>query len=179
MDFEALGAWFSWVLVPLDHVFWFPRPVSRDMRGACQVAVLTLMIRATRGRSIDRDDLIIWVAILAIQKLWGPLICDDFRVGSIASRNRLRLASLFGAILVVLGNQNRCPNSILEPFFSMSFSKAFWHRNLVDFWRLKTRKIAIFFWKNNDFHKISFFDTDPKNKAFSFHFRKPKRRKFQ
>ena len=51
MDFEALGAWFSWILVPLDDVFWFPRPVSRDMRGACQVADLTLMIRATRGRS--------------------------------------------------------------------------------------------------------------------------------
>ena len=51
MDFEALGAWFSWILVPLDHVFWFPPPVSRDMRGACQVADLTLMIMATRGRS--------------------------------------------------------------------------------------------------------------------------------
>ena len=51
MDFEALGARFSWILVTLDAVFWFLRPLSRDMRGACQVADLTLMIRATRGRS--------------------------------------------------------------------------------------------------------------------------------
>ena len=51
MDFEALGAWFSWILVPLDDVFWLPCRLSRNMRGACQVADLTLMIRATRGRS--------------------------------------------------------------------------------------------------------------------------------
>ena len=37
--------------MPLDDVFLFPRPVSRDIQGACQVADLTLMIRATRGRS--------------------------------------------------------------------------------------------------------------------------------
>ena len=95
------------------------------MRGACQVADLTLMIRATRGRSIDREDLIICVAILVVQKLCRPLFSDEAGVISIASRNRLRLASLFGAILVVLGNQNRCPNSILEPFFPMSSSKTF------------------------------------------------------
>ena len=130
-------------------------------------------------RGADQEDLTICVAILVVPKLWYPLISDEPGVISIASRNRLRLTSLFGAILVVLGGQNRCPNSILELFFSMSFSKAFWHRNLVDFWRLKTRKIAIFLWKNNDFHKISFFDKDPKNIEFSFHFRKPERRKFQ
>ena len=53
MDFEALGARFSWILEPLDDVFGLPRPVSRNMRGACKVADLTLMIRATRGRSMD------------------------------------------------------------------------------------------------------------------------------
>ena len=37
--------------MPLDDVFCFPRRVSRNVRGACQVADLTLMIRATRGRS--------------------------------------------------------------------------------------------------------------------------------
>ena len=52
MDFKALRAQFSWILEPLDDVFGLPRPVSRNMRGACQVADLTLMIRATRGRSI-------------------------------------------------------------------------------------------------------------------------------
>ena len=95
------------------------------MCEAFQVEDLALMIRATRGRSIDRVDLIICKASFAVQKSQGPLVSDDLRVSSITSRNRLRLATLFGAILVVLGNQNRCPNSILEPFFPMSFSKAF------------------------------------------------------
>ena len=130
-------------------------------------------------RGADQVDLIICVAILVVQKLWLPLTCDDSRVICIASRNKLRLTSLFGPILVVLGGPNRCPNSIWEPFFSMSFSKAFWHRNFIDFWKLETRKIAIFLKENYDFHKISFFDKDPKNIEFSLHFRRPERRKFQ
>ena len=130
-------------------------------------------------RGADQEDLIICLAIWTLYKRRPPLPCDDFRASSIASRNKLRLTSLFGAILVVLGGPNRCPNSILEPFFSMSFSKAFWHRNFIDFWKLETRKIAIFLKENNDFHKISFFDKDPKNIEFSLHFRKPERRKFQ
>ena len=72
------------------------------MRGACQVADLTLMIRATRGRSMDGwmdgEDLIICVARLVVQKLCPPLICDDLRVICIASRNELRSASLLEAI---------------------------------------------------------------------------------
>ena len=74
---------------------------------------------------MDRVDLIICLAIWTLYKRKGPLPCDDLLAVSIASRNRLRLASLFGAILVVLEGQNRCPNWILEPFFSMSFLKAF------------------------------------------------------
>ena len=130
-------------------------------------------------RGADQEDLIICVALWTLYKRWGPMTFDDLRAVCIASRNKLRLTSLFGAILMVLGDPNRCPNSILEPFFSMSFLNTFLHRILVDFSRLKTRKIAIFLWKNNDFHKISFFDKDPKNNKFSFHFRRPKRRKFQ
>ena len=130
-------------------------------------------------RGADQEDLIICVALWTLYKRWGPMTFDDLRAVCIASRNKLRLTSLFGAILMVLGNPNRCPNSILEPFFSMSFSKAFWHRNFIDFWKLETRKIAIFLKENNDFHKISFFDKDPKNIEFSFHFRRPERRKFQ
>ena len=130
-------------------------------------------------RGADQEDLIICVALWTLYKRRGPLPCDDFRAVCIASRNKLRLTSLFGAILMVLGNQNRCPNSILEPFFAMSFSKAFWHRNFVDFWKLESRKIAIFLEESNDFHKINFFDKDPKNIEFSLHFRKPERRKFQ
>ena len=70
-------------------------------------------------RERDREDLIICVAILVVQKLCPPLTLDKPGVISIASRNRLRSKSLFGANLVVLGSQNRCPNSILEPFFPM------------------------------------------------------------
>ena len=70
-------------------------------------------------RGADQVDLIIWVAILVVQKLCRPLICDDFRVGCIASWNKLRSTSLLGSIWGILGNQNRCPNSILEPFFPM------------------------------------------------------------
>ena len=46
---------------------------------------------------------------------------------------------------------------------------------LRDFGRLKTRKIAIFLRKNNDFYKIGFVDKYPKNNEFSLHFRRPKR----
>ena len=113
------------------------------------------------------------------QKSQGPLVCDDFRVSCIASPSRLRLTSLLGPIFEDFGGPNGPQKSMFEPFFSMWFSKTFLHRNLVDFWRLQTRKIAIFLRKNNDFYKISFFDKDPKNIQFSFHFRRPKRRKFQ
>ena len=94
--------------------------------------------------------------ILVVQKLWPPLTFDDSGGSSIASRNKLRLASLFGAILVVLGGQNRCPKPILELFFAMPFSKAFWHRNFVDFWKLETRKIAISSGKTMIFTKSAF-----------------------
>ena len=95
------------------------------MRGACQVADLTWMIRATRGRSIDREDLIICVARLVVQKLCPPLTCDDFRVSCIASRNKFRSTSIFGAIVGVLGaifkglgRQNGRENRRLEGFFA-------------------------------------------------------------
>ena len=81
------------------------------MRGAFQVAELTLMIRATRGRSMDGwmdgwmdgEDLIICVAIWTLYRRWGPLLFDDFRTRPIALRNKLRLASLVRVILEVLG----------------------------------------------------------------------------
>ena len=162
MFFDSLVAWAE---ICVEHVrlqtllWWLGR------RGADQL--------------MDGEDLIICLALWTLYKRRPPLRPDDFRASSIAPRNKLRLASLFGAILVVLGGQNRCPNSILESFFSMSFSKAFWHRNFVDFWKLETRKITIFPKENNDFHKISFFDKDPKNIEFSLHFERPERRKFQ
>ena len=44
------------------------------------------------------EDLIICVAKLVVQKSWGPLICAEARVVSIASQNSLRSASLFWPI---------------------------------------------------------------------------------
>ena len=76
------------------------------MCEAFQVEDLALMIRATRGRSMDGwmdgwmdgEDLIICVAIWTLNKLWGPLTSDDLRATCIASQNRLRSASLCGPI---------------------------------------------------------------------------------
>ena len=48
--------------------------------------------------SMNQEDLIICLARLVVQKLWVPLISDDFRAVSIASRNRLRFASVCEAI---------------------------------------------------------------------------------
>ena len=70
---------------------------------------------------MDGEDLIICVALLVVKKLWGPLVCAEVRAVSIASRNRLRLASLFEAIFEVFGSQNGGQNSIFELFFSMFF----------------------------------------------------------
>ena len=53
MDFEALGARFWPIFGFLDPAFWLPHPLQRNMREAFQVEGLTLMIRATRGRSMD------------------------------------------------------------------------------------------------------------------------------
>ena len=48
---------------------------------------------------MDGVDLIICLAIWTLYKPCGPLPCDDLLAISIASRNRLRSTSLFGAIL--------------------------------------------------------------------------------
>ena len=64
------------------------------------------------------------------------------------------------------GRLKSMPKFDFSAFFFDVVFEAFLHRNLIDFWRLKTRKIAIFLKKNNDFHKISFFDKDPKSIEF-------------
>ena len=106
------------------------------------------MIRATKGKSMDGwmdgwmdgEDLIICVARLVVQKLRVPLTCDDSRVRCIASRKRLRLASLckrilevLGAILGGFGSQNDHQHRFFGSFFAMFFSNAFWHRFSVVF----------------------------------------------
>ena len=130
-------------------------------------------------RGADQEDLIICVAFLTIQKLWGPLTCDDFRVASIASWNRLRFTSLLGLIFGDFGGPHGFPNSIFNAFLAMLFLIAFRNRFLVDFWKLRAEKISIFLKENNDFYKISFFDKAPKNIKIRLHFRRPKRRKIQ
>ena len=80
--------------------------MDRWMDGSMDRWIDGSMDRWRRPNHMRREDLIICVAFLVVQKLWGPLISDDFQVISIASRNRFRLASLFGAILKVLGGQN-------------------------------------------------------------------------
>ena len=56
MAFEALGARFSLIFEPPEAIFAFPQGhrSMRNLRGALHVAGLTLMIRATSSRSIDR-----------------------------------------------------------------------------------------------------------------------------
>ena len=103
MDFCVLSARFLLIFGSPDTIFWLPvsRRIWTNTCEAVQVAGLALMIRATRGRSIDRymdrEDLIICVAFSENPKaiiVWPPLTSDDFRVGCIASRNKLRFASL-------------------------------------------------------------------------------------
>ena len=123
-------------------------------------------------------DLNTCVAIWTSYKRRAPLTSDEVRAVSIASQNMLRSASLFGAILEVLGGQNGCQKSIFEPFFSMFFLIAFWHRFLVEFSRLRTWKIAIFLRENNDFCKIDVFEKGTKKRRCWLHFRRPERWKF-
>ena len=126
----------------LEHLktFWLPKKerIWTNMRGAFQVEGLAMMIRATSSRSMDgwmdREDLIICVAIWTLYKRRLPLTCVDLLAGSIASRKRLRLTSLCGGILVDFG-------SFLEPkieakidlweVFLRSFFRA---RFGIDFW---------------------------------------------
>ena len=59
----------------------------------------------------------------------------------------------------------------------MLFFPAFEHPILVDFSRLRTRKIVIFPSENNDFCKICVFAKNTQIAQFCFRFQKPKRRK--
>ena len=105
---------------------------------------------------MDGEDLIICLALRTLYKRWFPLICDDFPTICIASRNRLRFASLLGGILDGFGGQNGRKNRRSGLFFSMLFSNASLHRFFLDFWRFETLKIVIFPRKNKIFAKSAF-----------------------
>ena len=126
---------------------------------------------------MDGVDLIICIAIWTLYKRCAPLIRDEFRVSPIASRNKLRFTSLFGSIFKDFGSPNGSQIQFSRLFFSMLFFNAFEHPSLVDFWRLRTRKIAIFPLENNDFCKIGVFDKNTKVARFCLRFRRPKPRK--
>ena len=86
------------------------------------------IIRATGKESIDRDDLIICVAIWTLYRRRLPLTSDDLLTICIASRNRLRprprfFASRldFGAILEGFRKLKWRSKSILERYFSDVF----------------------------------------------------------
>ena len=81
---------------------------------------------------MNEEDLIICIAIWTLYKLWRPLISDELREISIASRNKLRFTSLLGPIFKDFGNPNGLPNAILEAFFLMLFFNAFEHPILVE-----------------------------------------------
>ena len=98
-----------------------------------------------------------------VYKPCGPLTSDDFLAVSIASRNRLRSALLFGVIFVDLGGQNEAQNSIPEHFFSMLFPSAFLYRFLLDFWTPETLKIELSPRREHDFCEIAIFDKGWKN----------------
>ena len=76
-----------------------------------------------------------------------------------------------------MGSPNGFPNSIFEAFFSMLFFIAFEHPILVDFSRLRTRKIMIFPGENNNFCKNCVLDKNAQIARFCLRFRRPKRRK--
>ena len=140
MDFEALEIWFWSILNASRIFFWLPHRIWRRMREALQVEGLTLRIRATRGRSTERQrdreterqrdreraDLILWRTRETVAKLWGPLTSDGFLAICIASWNKLRLTSLWESIFKDFG---RFGEANLEgkidfwKFFSMFFSR--------------------------------------------------------
>ena len=79
-------------------------------------------------RGADQVDLIICKAIFAVQRSQPPLLCDDSRVISIASRNKLRsrlpfLASRFdfGTILGGFRKPKWSPESIFWMLFCDAF----------------------------------------------------------
>ena len=136
-----------------------------------------LLIERLPDRSNGREDLIICVAIWTLYKQFLLLVSGDFRMIPIASRNKLRFTSFLGPIFKDFGSPNGPQIQFSRLFFSMLFFNAFEHPSLVDFWRLRIRKIAIFARENNDFCKIGVFDKSTKVARFCLRFWRPKPRK--
>ena len=121
---------------------------------------------------MDGEDLIICIAIWTLYKRRLPLSSDDLLAVSIASRNELRSASLFGSIFEVLGGQHGRKNRRSGLIFAMLFLNAFLYRFRLDFLRLRTLKIELSPRREHNFCKIDVFQKRPKNDWFGLHFRR-------
>ena len=111
---------------------------------------------------------------------WFPFLVGDFRSLFFSTSFREGFWSVFfdfWCIFKDFGKPNGSPNSIFEAFFSMLFFIVFEHPILVDFSRLRTRKIVIFPRENNDFRKNCVFGKSALVARFCLRFRRPKRRK--
>ena len=95
-------------------------------------------------RGADQEDLIICVAIWTLYKLWVPLTSDDLRVGSIASRNKLRFTSLLKPIFQDFGGPNGLPNLIFEAFLFDVIFHCFWASNFGGFFEPPNQKNSNF-----------------------------------
>ena len=180
MDFEALGARFSWILVPLDDVFWFLRPLSRDMRGACQVADLTLMIRATRGRSRRPNHM---RSHIGSPKAMAPV---DFRRGWGEFHSVANQASFYIAFWTNFGGFSR-PKRTPKSTFGELFFDAFFERHFgIDFWSFwggcnlkKSLKTIGFSMVFANFHKIDAFNKSWKKSSILAPFSRAKAEKIR
>ena len=82
---------------------------------------------------MDGVDLIICLAIWTLYKPWGPLPCDDLLAVSIASRNRLRSTSLFGAISQDFETFRQAKIEAKIDFSEVFFDVFFRVRSCIDF----------------------------------------------
>ena len=107
------------------------------MRGAFQVAELTFMIRATRGRSRStnhwKGDWMVRGVPKRLDLRWFAVICMALFFELFSKAFFFRFFSMLGRFWEVLGGQSRGQNRFLGCFFSMFFSIAFWHRFWMDF----------------------------------------------
>ena len=104
----------------------------------------------------------------------------NFRRGPRDSHSVAKQASFyiaFGAHFQGFWKAKWLPKFDFRGFFLMLFFIAFEHPILVDFSRLRTRKIVIFPTENNDFCKMCVFDKNTQIARFCLRFQRPKRRK--
>ena len=99
---------------------------------------------------MDGVDLIICLAIWTLYKRRPPLTSDDFRAISIASRNKLRLTSLFGEISMDFGK-------VLEPKIEAKID--FWEVFLRSFFERVSASIFGRFFEAPDLKNSNFVPT--------------------